>query len=406
MTEISVRQATINDLDAIAYLRSVGFGSNQADVRARLQKNPYYNYRHIIIAEVDGKPVGTACAFPAKMWLGGTPIPMGAVAAITTHPRYRLQGVANAMMLALLKRMADKGLAISTLFPVDHPLYYKYGYAAAALWHAYSIHPHNLPFFAEIEHVRPFAAADLPALRSLYRGNQLSGADGRLARSEAVWRWILVDGPRAAQNYSVVYDDGGVEGYLQYTITDANILKITEIVAHTDAAFRGLWAYAGAQPEIASVDYIAPADAPIFHLLNTPADSHGGNRGWVFNDVFHVTSSFMLRVVNLAQSLTTRFYPADMMGSRVLKIYDPQLPANEHPLRFRIVDGRAETELASNRAPHIETDIITFSKIYAGFLHPAMARRLGKLDADDASVAWLGQAMAARPLFIHPADWF
>ena len=94
------------------------------------------------------------------------------------------------------------------------------------------------------------------------------------------------------------------------------------------------------------------------------------------------------------------------MGSRVLQIADPHLPQNQKPIRLRIVDGRGETHPAENETPDIRTDIVTFSQIYCGFLHPVQARRQGKLSGDDESVAWLGQAMAAKPLFIHQNDWF
>ncbi len=406
MTDILVRQAVTSDVSAIADLRSIGFGSDAATVRQHIFDNPRYTVDDIVMAEVDGKTVGTACAFPTKMWIGGVPITMGAVASVTTHPRSRMQGVARAMNEYLLQRMAADGLAISTLFPADHTLYHRYGYAPAAIWHAYSINPQNLPYFEDVAAVRPYRPDDFPALQSLYRGTQLSQRDGRLSRSVAWWKRFTAPDQRTDNRQLVVFDDDGITGYAKFLRAPNNVLKITEFVAHSDAAYRGLWTYIGSEAEISAIQYLAPPDDPIFHLLNTPIDSERGNRGWIFNDIYHATSTFMLRVINLSQALTERFYPADLRGKYILRVTDPHLPENQSPLQLRIVDGRAETHPAGASAVDIETDIITFSAIYGGFLHPADARRLGKLIADDDAVAWLGRAMAARPLFIQQADWF
>jgi len=406
MTEITIRQATPSDLSRIARLKSIAFGGEEAAVRANLENNPRYNYRHIIVAEMEGQVVGTATVIPTQMWLSGVPVEMGAVAGVTTDPKFRRRGIFRAMMEHLIPRMHAEGVAISALFPADHALYAPFGYAAAAVWHAYSIQPENLPRFPEAAHVRPFDPADLPALRSIYRGGQLSQADGRLTRTAAWWERIVAEKYRTGNNRIVVYDDGGVEGYLKFKLSDDGLLHISEILVHSDAAWRGLWGYVAALPHVSAIEYLAPADEPILHLLRKPADRHGGNRGWIFDDIYHATASFMLRVIHLPEALTARFYPHNMMGHRILKIHDSLLPANGQPLKFRIVDGRPETQPADDSPPHIETDIATFSQIYCGFLAPETARRLGRLHADDESVAWLGRAMQTRPLYIHSSDWF
>jgi len=404
--KITVRPATLDDLDAVAHLRAEAFGGDEVEARANVEGNPRYNYRHIVVADLDGETAGTACAFPTQMWLSGVPVQMSAVGGVVTHPDHRHKGVFKAMMEYLLNRMAKEGAAISALFPAAHALYQQFGYAAAANWQAYSIEPGNLPTFAEAEAARPFEADDLPTIRSIYRGGQLSQTDGRLSRSNSWWDNLAAEKYRAGDKHIAVYDRDGVEGYLKYHITAENALRVDEMLVSDDAAYRGLWGYMAAQPKIQAIEYVAPPDEPIFHLLDIPADSHGGNRGWIFNDVYHVTSSFMLRIIDLTEALTSRFYPQNMMGNRVLKIHDPLIPANEELVNFRIVDGRPDTLPLDGQTPQIESDIATFSQIFCGFLSPEMARRLGKLQADDESVAWLSKAMALRPLYIHSGDWF
>ncbi len=403
--QVLVRPAAAADMETIAHLKSLAFGGDDVIIEAD-QTGRRCAVETIIVAEAAGEVVGTACAFPTQMWLSGVPVSMGAVADVTTHPDYRRQGIFQMMMEYLLQRMAGQKLAVSALFPAAHPLYHRFEYAAAATCHAYGINPQNLTVLSERSRVRPFAETDLPALQSIYRGGQLSRADGRLTRSAERWRVIINATLRRKDTHIVVYDDGGVSGYLRYTLTADGALQVAEMFVAADAAYRGLWGYLAAQP-VAAIDYIAPADDPIFQMLTVPADRYGGNRGWCFDDVFHVTAGFMLRIIDLPAALTARFYPHDMMGRYVLKIHDPRLPGNQAPLAFRLVDGRPEVRPAqAGQTPHLETDIATFAQVYCGFLSPEQARRLGRLQADDDTIAWLGKAMALKPLYIHQGDWF
>jgi len=405
--EITIRPATPDDRDVIAAIMAVGFGGDEAERRVNLDTNPRYGYRDMIIAEINGKPVGKATAFPIQMWISGVPLQVGAVAGLTTLPDYRNRRVGSTMMQYLLEKMYQEGMAISVLFPMVHNIYYRTGYADVAVWHAYSIEPDNLSPFSEKNNVRPFELDDLAAVRSLYRGGQLSLADGRLTRSTAWWDRLVAEDQRTGNNHILVYEgEVGVEGYLKYTLGHDRVLKVNEMFVASNPAYRGLWGYMASLPDLISIDYLAPADDPILHLLKRPGDSHGGNRGWVFNDIYHATASILLRVINVAEALTSRFYPHDMMGNRVLKIKDPQLPLNQELINFRIVDGRPDLVSVDGKSPEVETDIATFSQIISGFLSPDMARRLGRLQADDETVAWLGKAMAANPLFIHSGDWF
>lgn len=404
--EITIRPATPADFDLIAHMMSIGFGLNEQSYRASLNDHPLYTAKDMIIAELNGQPVGKATAFSTQMWLSGVPLQMGAVAGVITLPEFRGQGIGTVMMQHLLEKMAQTGMAISVLFPGTVSLYQRCGYADAATWHAYSIKPQNLTVYNEASQTRPFQPDDLAAVRSLYRGSQLSQADGRLTRSNTWWSRLVDPAQLDSNDRIMVYEgDIGLEGYLKYRLLNDQI-KVREMFVASDAAYRGLWGHLAAQTTVQSIDYLAAADDPLWHLMTQPQDSQGGNRGWVFNDVYHATVSVMLRIIDVAEALTSRFYPHNMMGNRVLKIHDPQLPQNENLINFRIVDGRPDIIPVDGKAPQIETDIATLSQIFCGFLSPDIARRLGKLEADDDTVAWLSQAMATDPLFIHADDWF
>jgi len=140
--------------------------------------------------------------------------------------------------------------------------------------------------------------------------------------------------------------------------------------------------------------------------LRQPLADDAENRGWIFNDLCHITAGPMGRIINLSAALTTRFYSRHMSGERIIKVRDPLIQTNEEPMQFRLVDGRAETRPASERKVHLETDISTLSQILCGYMAAMDARRLGRLQADEDTCSWFDQAIVDSPLYIQAGDWF
>lgn len=405
LDQVTVRPILSDELEVVAHLRTVGFGGSEVQVRAGLTDNPRYNFSHIIVAEYEGEIVGTATVFPAQMWLSGVPVNVGATAGVTVLPEYRRRGIAAKMMEFSIIRMFAEGRVLSVLFPFSHKYYRKFGYGTVSDFHAYCLNPNNLMVFAEGNQVRPFEAKDLPMMRVMYKG-QLTWHNGWFTRSDDWWNSLIERWP----NIMVFDNDGMIEGYYVYEIKSNNrgerVLLLREFFAAEDAAYRGLIGYLAVQTEADVIEYLAPPDTPLRHALRQPWGDGAKNRGWVFNDLCHVTPALMGRIINLPTALTARFYARDMSGERILKVSDPLIPTNEQPLVFRLVDGRAETRSADSSKVQIETDVATLSQIVCGYLTMADARRLGRLQADEDTCSWLDQAIADTPLYVQSGDWF
>lgn len=402
---ITVRPILPDELAAVAHLRTVGFGGNEKQVLASLQDNPRYNFSHIIVAEYESEIVGTATIFPAQMWLSGVPVKVGAVAGVTVLPEFRRQGVAAKIMEFSIVRMFAEGRVLSALFPFSPKYYRKFGYGTIGDLHAYRLNPNNLMIFMEGHQVRPFEPEDLPMMRVMYKG-QLTWRNGWFTRSNAWWD-KLID---SWANIVVFDNDGMIEGYYAYDIKTSDrgerIMHIREFFAAEDEAYRGLIGYMAVQNEADVIEYLAPPDTPLRHALRQPWADEAQNRGWIFNDLCHVTPGMMGRIVNLPAALTARFYTRSMSGERTLKVSDPLIPTNEEPVVFRLVDGRAESRPANSARVQVETDIATISQILCGYLTMADARRLGRLQADEDTCSWFDQAIADTPLFAQAGDWF
>lgn len=405
LERVTIRPILPDEIDKVARLRAIGFGGDEDRLAAELVNNPRYNFSHVVVADYEGEAIGTATVFPAKMWLSGVPITVGAVAGVTVLPEFRRNGVSGKMLEFAIVRMFAEGRALSILFPFSHKYYRKFGYGTIGDLHAYRINPNNLSVFEEGHRVRPFVPEDLPMMRVMYKG-LMTWHNGWFTRSEEWWDKIIQYWPQIM----VFENDDMIEGYYAYEIVNGDKgereLHLKEFVASDDAAYRGLIGYLAAQNEADVIIYLAPPDTPIRHALRQPIADEAQNRGFVFNDLCHVTPGLMGRIINLPVALTARFYARHMSGERAIKLTDSHIPTNEEPLIFRLVDGRAETRPAENRKPDLETDIGSFSQILCGYLTPLDARRLGRLQADEDTCSWLNQALVDSPLYIQSGDWF
>lgn len=397
---------TVPDLETVAHIKHVCFGTDEAQALADLKDYPRYNLSHTIVAELEGRVVGTATMFPAKLWLSGVPLDIGAIAAVGVLPEFREQGITRQLIEHFIQQAAQENFAMTFLFPSSHQLYQKFGFGAVSDLHAYCIAPSNLVDFPEKEKVRNFEADDLAMMRVMYKG-QMTWHNGWFSRSNEWWDRIIKDWP----NIVVFDNDDMIDGYLAYDLyvndQGQQVLHVREFFAAEGVAFRGLIGFLANQQTVEVIEYLAPADSPLRHCLIQPRAQGSHNRGWIFHDLCHVTVGPMARIITLKTALTKRFYARHMQGDRIIKLNDPLLPNNEALVVFRLVDGRAECNPAPDNAePDIEAEVGTFTQILCGYLSAADAQRLGRLKADDDTCSWLDKAIADSPLFVQAGDWF
>jgi predicted acetyltransferase len=406
LNDVTIRPIQPDELPQVAAMRAAGFGSSPEQTQARMENNPRYDASHVLGAEYAGALVGTGTIFPAQMWLSGVPMDIGAVAGVTVLPDYRNKGIAAKLMEHAIARMQADGRALSMLFPFSHAYYGGLGYGTVSELLAYSFTPDNIAVSGNPANVRPFEPGDLPMLRAVYKG-QMTWHNGWFTRSNDWWANII----ERWQNIVVYENDGFIDGYLMYQTRSSadgrRVLEIKEFFSAEPEAYQGLLAWLAGLQGIDQVDYLAPADTPLRHSLRQPYAEGGQNRGWIFNDLCHLTPGPMGRIINLPKAFTTRFYTRGVSGELTFKVTDPLIPANEEPIVFRLVDGRAETRPAAGKlSSAIETDITTLTQILCGYMKAVDARKLGRFATDEDTCSWLDKIIVDTPLFIQAGDWF
>ena len=123
-----------DDLDAEFDLRHRAFGAMDAAQRA-------YRVTEVGACIADGRQfgawdsggpmIGSARFYDLRQWWHGRALPAAGVAGVKVAPEARGLGVGRALMTGLLRAMADRGYALSVLYPATAHLYRSLGWELA-----------------------------------------------------------------------------------------------------------------------------------------------------------------------------------------------------------------------------------------------------------------------------------
>ncbi|MGA8112250.1 MAG: GNAT family N-acetyltransferase [Actinocatenispora sp.] len=165
-------------------------------------------------------PRCTATVIEMTQNVRGALLPMGAVAAVATHPAARRQGLARDMLRHILADMREQGQVVSTLYPFRPSFYERFGYTGLPPERRASLTPADLapllrvPVPGTVELVRyPDAAAEVRGLTEAL----LPEVHGMALRADPG----LADARGETQHWAAVARvDGEVTGYLAYRVEE------------------------------------------------------------------------------------------------------------------------------------------------------------------------------------------
>lgn len=327
-------------------------------------------------------------------FFGGRPVGMGGLYSVAVVPDRRGIGSGREVVTAAIRDMAQRGDAISTLFPGTTDIYRQLGWELAGAFVWRKIRPRDLRSLPRPEEVslRPAEIADESALRQCYAAFA-PNAPGFLDRGDAWWRRLF----DRWQDRSVYLAEGagGLEGYLVYEQTDGEFsglggpfgLVVDECVATTRAAMLALWRLMGSWSS--QTDRVlfrsGPEEALLLLLPEQDAETIAEIR-------------WMTRVLDAPAAVEARGF-ADCVEAEVpLVLSDPVLSANEGPFVLSVKGGRGRLERGGNGS--MTLTIGGFSSLYTGFAASALLERAGLLAGGTAA-----ERAALDAAFAGPNPW-
>lgn len=325
-------------------------------------------------------------------------LPMVGLATVATPPEHRRRGLVRHLIGASLKRWRGE-YPISTLWPMKHSYYRRFGWAMANKSVQYTCEPEDLAFArdgAAGERVR-LDPGDWERLQDVHEAH---GTDIGLTfrRDEDWWRGRVFRSIGGGKRfvYGVEGDGGRIDGYVVYTV--GNIgggdlrLRVNDLAYRDHASYLGLLAIlADHESQVEEIRIYRENESSLFDLVEDPEEVE-----------CTVVPGPQVRVVDVEDALSALAYPDGASAALALDVADGQAPWNDGTFELRVEDGEGECRAVDDPdLPRATLDVNTLSQLYVGAHSPEEARRIADLDAPDDAMDALAALFPPRTVYLR-----
>ena len=348
------------------------------------------------VAVADGRTSAVLRVYRFGHFFGGRSVPAVGIGGVAVAAHARGKGIAETLMTESLRELSEQGFAISTLYPATVPLYRRCGYEYAGFRMHYRAPLDALPR-GDGPPVEEWGDDDLDDIAGCYR-RYATQENGLVDRPDWFWpKRVLKSFDDTPVRRYCVREDGRVTGYVIYTqekVPDRAFgfhLECRDLVWTTPGSASALLAFAG-RHRSTGVDLLwnGGAGDPVANLL---PEQDVDRESWFRQ---------MLRLIDVPAAFEARGYPPPLEAAAELQVHDPAFGRNDAGWRIEAARGAAKVGPAPGARARV--DVASLGAMFSGMLAARDARRLGRLDADDETVASLDAMLAGPTPWIN--DWY
>lgn len=403
---LTLRWAGEEDRDLVAETRMYCFGHASGEVESfkdKMKLDVRERPGDWLLAERDGRPVGTATAISLRMWIRGSAFPCQGVAwvgAIKTARRKasagaaKSPGVASSVMQQILRKAREREQVVSALMPFRSSFYAHFGFGVVERRFEWLVPLSVLPA-VDADSVRMYRPEDLPAVaelrqRCIERGQcQPERPLGAFAVQKPEWdkSIIVVDCDSA----------GAMHGWLVFQQAwheNRAVVRVNEMHHDSPATFMRLLSFIGSlRDQYYWASITLPADMPLNHLLREPHVTTWNGQPHAMNWLRPITR-MQMRVLDHKRLIEGMHLPKGASGSAVVAVHESEGEISK--FRIDIADGRA-TVTPSSASAQMECSDRTWAAIVLGDLPASQAAAAGVVSIDERAAQTL-QAFSAGPV--------
>jgi predicted acetyltransferase len=393
MTPIEVRPVEAAGIAAFVDTFEAAWGWASDDERRR-RTGSVVASESPLGAYAGGELAGTAMSFSLELTVPGeVQLPMAGVSYVAVHPLRRRRGVMRALMRYQLDDLHARGVPVAGLGASEAGIYGRFGYAPATWDSSWRLARGAARHLAEsgdaprLELVDERTARDVfPAVHDQARRSQV----GDVRTYPGRWHDLIESG----KQFVLCRDqDGRASGYAIYRLEREDwysahgVVIVDHLIACTDRAYRGLWAYLA---DLDLTDCVIASGRPEHEPLR-----------WALADsrqltVTGVHDHLWLRLVDLPAALSARRYAAE--GSLVLEVTDPFCPWNEGRWLLEGGPDSAECRPAPGAlGVDLRLDVTALGSLFLGGTSLALLVRAGRVEADRTSVRRAAHLFGSGP---------
>lgn len=424
---LALRWVDLEEADRVAEVRLQCYGAALRDLERFVETvrlDHRVGDRGFLLAEQNGRAVGTATHRSLTMWLRGRPLACQGVGWVGTIKTERRRGqppssstarsapaattadaegstghpvtggVATAIMHETLRYGRERGAVVTALMAFRPSFYERFGYGLVERRQEWLVPLSVLPAGVPTR-FRFYRQGDLPGMM-LARQRMVESGQGEIERPAEAWPEYL---KKWEAGFVLVAEDG--KGWMAIQCDTESGRNDLHVV---DAAFEGIPALrsqlavlASLRDQHSSVRLTLPLDLPLHRLLIEPQTPHV--------PVNHpaatcrVQTRMQLRVLDHCAVLDGQPIPDGRQGRVVVSVREAE--GHESRLALELGEGRI-----SVRPTREGPDVICHDRVWAGLvtgdLAASLAARLGLIEATDArALDLLGVFAHGPPPFCH-----
>lgn len=348
-------------------------------------------------AYLGGEMAGTGMSFSMELTVPGpVRLPMAGVSYVAVHPLRRRRGILRALMRHQLDDLHARDVPVAGLGTSEAAIYGRFGYGAATWDSSWRLPRGAAQQLAHAGDACRLELVDAATARELFPAVHEQARRSRVGDVRTYpgrWHDLIRDGRHFVLGRG---HDGSACGYVIYRLkredrysTHATVV-VDHLIACTDAAYLGLWAYLAG---LDLTDGVVASGRPEREALR-----------WALADsrqlvVTGVHDHLWVRLVDVPAALSRRRYAAE--GSLVLEVADPFCPWNDG--RWRLEGGPDGAEcrpaagydgIARNSAT-LRLDAAALGSLFLGGPSVAQLAQAGRIEADGPSVRRAQQMFGA-----------
>jgi predicted acetyltransferase len=354
-----------------------------------------------VLGVFDGRRlVASARHIAMRQWWHGRPIAMAGLAGVKVAPEERGRGVGRALVTTVLHQLADQGCCLSALYPSTMPLYRSLGWEVAGGRYEAVLPTASLSSLLAADQHVPGPRASAPARTGVRRATSADAGtiievlgrvhedqrDSGPATREA---WELIAWLDDVDHFAYLADDG----FLSYGWADGHDqVRVDYLVAGSATTAREFLAILASHASMADT----------VRACLAPDDSVG----WLTREPVSVTSrvrDWMLRVIDPAQAIAARGYPACVSLDIALELDDPVFPARSGHWLLEIAGGEGKLTPGAGSERNLRLGARGFAALFAG-VPAGTLRRAGLVAGGDRAADEALNAAFTGPAFMY--DYF
>ena len=391
--DISIRQLTEDDLDALLRIRQVAFLDDLSATDPKIRRTHVdlldYKYGRF----VEGDLVSSASWYPFSMHLGGEAAQVGGLASVVSAAETRRRGHVSALLMHGLQELRDAGIGWCLEHPFDTRYYRRFGWETIANGLTYEVPVERFGRFSAPSEARRVDANDAQALsriRDIY-GRWASDYNFTMTRDGRIWddwKRVLTGAPWDDETrFIYLLDDAYCVVKLRET-SDEQTLYLLDYAFGRPAGRRDvLGLIANFTGQVDTVGLQLASGDPLALEWSNFAVSH--------------PHPLQARIVDVERALSG--WPTSGIDC-VIEVRDDFCAWNDGRFRLRSTNGSTHVT-PTDESVDIGVDIRSLARILSGSVRPLAAQKAGLIDGDPQDISQVC-SLAKRPSYLPLSDYF